>query len=40
MEKEFELILSNREMSPIMQRIEDSIKDIIEFDVLDSEVYK
>ena len=40
MEKEFELILSNREISPIMQRIEDSIKDIIEFDVLDSEVYK
>jgi hypothetical protein len=39
MEKKFELTLGKREISPIMNRIADSIEDIIEYDILDEEFH-
>ena len=40
LEKKFELILGKREISPIMNRMSESIEDIIEFDILDEEFYE
>jgi len=40
LEKKFELMLGKREISPVMRRMETSIRDIIDFDVLDGEIYK
>ena len=37
LEKKFELTLGKREIAPILNRMEDNIEDIIDFDVLDRE---
>lgn len=39
MEKKFNLILRDREFSPILTRLENSLENIIDFDCLDMEIY-
>ncbi|HAI40112.1 MAG TPA: hypothetical protein DCM40_19480 [Maribacter sp.] len=40
MEKNFNLMLGKREISPIMNRMEDSLEHIIDYDIMDSEIHE
>jgi len=40
LEKDFGLILGEREICPIMNRMEDSLENIVNFDIMDMEIYK
>ena len=36
----FNLILGKREISPVMNRMEDSLEHIIDYDIMDSEIHE